>query len=67
MIKKLTDNLFYFQECSAGNDGPPGPPGPPGLKGDIGGPSIASTNWRSCAFFKIDDGQDNGEVRVGIQ
>ncbi|XP_033627286.1 collagen triple helix repeat-containing protein 1-like [Asterias rubens] len=53
-----------LEECSAGNDGPPGPPGPPGLKGDIGGPSIASTNWRSCAFFKIDDGQDNGEVRT---
>ncbi|XP_022101138.1 collagen triple helix repeat-containing protein 1-like [Acanthaster planci] len=60
----MARTLQRSNECSAGSDGPPGPPGPPGVKGDLGGPGVATTNWRQCSWWMINDGQDNGEVRT---
>ena len=59
-----------------GNDGPAGPVGPQGDKGDSGSqgdpgpagprghPGPLGGNWKQCVFNKLNDGKDNGLIKV---
>ena len=42
----------------AGSQGPPGPPGPKGAEASF------VRNWKQCVFKNLNDGRDNGLIKV---
>ena len=44
-------------DAAAGPPGPKGPPGPRGPPGD-------EANWKECSWKDINDGKDNGKIKV---
>ena len=53
-----------------GKPGTPGDEGPPGVKGDRGYPgrpvAAAVLNWKECVFNFLNDGRDNGLIKVNL-
>ena len=65
---------------SRGSSGPAGPGGPTGEKGEPGArgiqgpqgtpgyaPGALKSNWKQCVFKNLDNGQDNGLIKVSNQ
>ena len=51
-----------------GVQGPPGPKGERGQSGHPGNPGLMPfKNWKECAWNKLNDGKDNGLVKVNFQ
>ena len=51
-----------------GVQGPPGPKGERGQSGHPGNPGLMPfKNWKECTWNKLNDGKDNGLVKVNIQ
>ena len=49
-----------------GDKGPMGPKGEQGTQGPKGDPSLQAMpkNWKQCAWKNIDEGKDNGMIKV---
>ena len=62
------------REGAKGDQGIPGKTGPPGQKGERGESGLNGTpgnpgllafkNWKECVWKNIDDGKDNGLIKV---
>ena len=53
-------------EGPPGDKGPMGPKGEQGTQGPKGDPSLQAMpkNWKQCAWKNIDEGKDNGMIKV---
>ena len=50
-----------------GVQGPPGPKGDRGQSGHPGNPGLMPfKNWKECAWNKLNDGKDNGLIKVNF-